>query len=115
MKVSTTKESDFYIIKLDGELDASSCIILDEEISTAVANDEKKILIDCTDLTYISSAGLGVFMSYLQDFETNKVSLVLFNLSPKVKSVFKILGLDELIKIVESKEKAKELINGSQI
>lgn len=109
MKITSEKENDHYIIGIEGDLDASSCIILDKSISDAVSKGEKKIIIDCDRLNYISSAGLGVFMSYLQDFENNKISLVLFGLSEKVKNVFQILGLDQLIKIVNTKEEAKSL------
>jgi anti-sigma B factor antagonist len=109
MKITNEKENDFYVIGIDGDLDASSCINLDKSISEAVSNGEKKIIIDCSRLNYISSAGLGVFMSYLQDFENNNISLVLFSLSDKVKNVFQILGLDQLIKIVNTKEEAKSL------
>jgi anti-sigma B factor antagonist len=109
MKITSDKDKEHFIIGIDGDLDASSCILLDKAISDAVSKDEKKIIIDCSRLNYISSAGLGVFMSYLQDFENNKISLVLCNLSEKVKNVFQILGLDELIKIVNTKDEAKSL------
>lgn len=109
MKITSEKENDFYVIGIEGDLDASSCILLDQSISEAVSKGEKKIIIDCDRLNYISSAGLGVFMSYLQDFENNNISLVLFGLSEKVKNVFQILGLDQLIKIVNNKEEAKSL------
>jgi anti-sigma B factor antagonist len=109
MKITNEKENDFYVIGIDGDLDASSCINLDKSISEAVSKGEKKIIIDCSRLNYISSAGLGVFMSYLQDFENNNISLVLFGLSEKVNNVFQILGLDQLIKIVNTKEEAKSL------
>jgi len=112
MNLTSDKENDYYIIGIDGDLDASSCINLDQTISEAVSKGEKKIIIDCSRLNYISSAGLGVFMSYLQDFETNKIKLALYNLSEKVKGVFQILGLDQLIKIVNTKEEAKEIVNG---
>lgn len=111
MKLTSEKENDHFVIEVDGDLDASSCIILDKSISEAVSKGEKKIIVDCSRLNYISSAGLGVFMSYLQDFENNKISLVLCNLSDKVKSVFQILGLDQLIKIVNTREEAKVLVN----
>jgi anti-sigma B factor antagonist len=107
MKITSDRDKEHFIIGIDGDLDASSCILLDKAISDAVSKDEKKIIIDCSRLNYISSAGLGVFMSYLQDFENNKISLVLCNLSEKVKNVFQILGLDELIKIVNTKDEAK--------
>jgi anti-sigma B factor antagonist len=112
MKLTNHKDNDYYILEIEGDLDASSCIILDNAISEAVSKGEKKIIIDCSRLNYISSAGLGVFMSYLQDFEANRISMALFNLSEKVKNVFQILGLDQLIKIVNSKEEAKAIVNG---
>ena len=111
MDISAEKENHYYILSIQGDLDASSCILLDKAIATAVEKNEKKIIIDCSRLNYIASAGLGVFMSYLQEFENNNISLVLCNLSEKVKNVFQILGLDELIKIVSTKEEAKALIH----
>ncbi|MFN3403421.1 MAG: STAS domain-containing protein [Cytophagaceae bacterium] len=110
MNIFSEKEEDFYIISIEGDLDASSCIILDKAIAEAVAKGENKILVNCINLNYISSAGLGVFMSYIQEFENNNIGLVLFNVSSKVKNVFQILGLDELIKIVADKEEARNLL-----
>ena len=49
-------------------------------------------------------------MSYLQDLTDKGVSMQLFNLNEKVFEVFKILGLDELINIVETKEMAVNTI-----
>lgn len=106
MKITSIKEDDLLFIQIDGDLDASSAILLDQEIEAALDNGEQKIIVDCNALDYISSAGLGVFMSYLKDFEDQQVTLVLFGLSEKVMNVFKILGLDNLLKIVESKEAA---------
>ena len=85
----------------------------DEAIKDTLQKKEvKKILFDCTQLNYISSAGLGVFMSYIRDFENKKIKHVIFGLSDKVKSVFEILGLDKLLHIVKTKEEASVLTNG---
>jgi anti-sigma B factor antagonist len=110
MKITSDKDQEYFVIGIDGDLDASSCIVLDKAITEAISKLEKKIIIDCSRLNYISSAGLGVFMSHLQDFENHHISMVLYNLSEKVKNVFQILGLDELIKIVKTKEEAKAII-----
>ncbi len=111
MTITTLKENEFYIILIDGDLDASSSILLDTTLTEAFSTKENKILVDCSRLNYISSAGLGVFMSYLQDFENNGVSMILYNVSEKVKNVFTILGLDNLIKILPTKEDAIGLMN----
>ncbi|MCG8319094.1 MAG: STAS domain-containing protein [Cytophagales bacterium] len=107
--ISNKTEEDFLIIKLEGEVDASSSIHLDKALRKAIEQNFKKILIDCNNLSYISSAGLGVFMSYIQDFQSQNINLVLFGLSDKVKNVFEILGLDQLLKISKNLEDAKSL------
>lgn len=64
----------------------------------------QSILVDGTHLHYISSAGLGVFMSYLEDFQEEGIRFIIYGLSPSVWEVFKILGLDQLISIKPDKE-----------
>ena len=111
--INITKESerDIYIIKVEGDVDASSSIHLDKAISDAIEKGQKNIVIDCTGLQYISSAGLGVFMSHIQDFEDSGSKFVLFGLSKKVANVFEILGLDQLLTIVDTKDQAKSIID----
>ncbi len=113
VNIVTDQDGEYYVIKISGDIDASSSIYLDEAISAALEQNHHRIIMDCQDLNYISSAGLGVFMSYLEEFSAQKVSLALFGLNPKVHNVFQILGLDQLLKIVETKDKAKKtLIDG---
>ena len=108
--ISSEKENEILILLIGGEIDASSSIHLDNELGQAI-NSHKKILIDCSKLEYISSAGLGVFMSYINDMEEKKIKMVLFGMSTKVQNVFQILGLDQLLKIVDSRDEAKKLLN----
>ncbi len=100
-----------YYIIVKGEVDASSSIHLDESINQATQS-HNKILIDCTELEYISSAGLGVFMSYINELEDKKINMILFGLSDKVRHVFQILGLDQLLRITQTEEEAKQLVDG---
>jgi anti-sigma B factor antagonist len=62
--------------------------------------------VDCEHLNYISSAGLGVFISHLQRFEDAQIKLIFFNMQEKVKNVFEILGLDLLMTIVSTYDEA---------
>ncbi|MFL0681608.1 MAG: STAS domain-containing protein [Algoriphagus aquaeductus] len=106
LNLHKSKESHFDILSLSGEVDASNSVILDHAIKELVEEGAKVILVDGQNLEYISSAGLGVFMSYLEDFQDQGIRLVIFGLSPRVYEVFKILGLDQLIPIVEDKSTA---------
>ncbi len=111
IEISSKLEEGIYYIHVKGEVDASSSIHLDESISQATQN-HKKILIDCRELEYISSAGLGVFMSYINELEDKDIRLVIYGLSEKVKHVFQILGLDQLLTIKSTEEEAKYIVDG---
>lgn len=99
-------ENDSWILILKGEIDASNSVELDAAISQLVVEEANVILIDCSELDYISSAGLGVFMSYLDEFEENRIKMAIYGLKDKVFQVFHILGLDQLITIRPTKEEA---------
>ncbi len=112
MNITSQIINDIYQISIDGEIDASSSILLDEEFEKGIASSSKKILVDCSHLSYISSAGLGVFMSNVEDCQDKDIKFVLYNLNIKIKSVFDMLGLNHLIQIKSNKEEALIYLNG---
>ena len=75
------------ILIVVGEVDASSSIQLDSAIKDVMTAGTSKLLIDCKSLDYISSAGLGVFMSYIEELKKNNVSMVITDLSEKVHNL----------------------------
>jgi anti-sigma B factor antagonist len=107
MEVKFTEEEKNYIISIDGDLDASSSIKLDKVLAKAIGENRNPILVDCNRLDYISSPGIGVFTSHLQECESRNISLVLYGMNDKVLKVFRILGLDEIIPITKTKDEAK--------
>jgi anti-sigma B factor antagonist len=98
-------EGDF-IIALNGDLDASSSVLLDDIIQDGLRRNPLSVCVDCAGLKYISSAGLGVFISNLQEFRRLSVPLVLFSLREPVRNVFHLLGLDQLIPVFSSRDGA---------
>lgn len=106
LRIEKTTENHSEVLSLYGEVDASNSVILDEAIQELVDSGSKSILIDGKNLEYISSAGLGVFMSYLEDFQENGISMKICDLVPRVFEVFKILGLDQLIPIYKDRAAA---------
>ena len=111
MKITNEIKDNTIIMTLDGELDASSSVMLDEELSDPEIMEYSKILVDCKNLHYISSAGLGVFISHLQRFEDAQIKLIFYNMQDKVRNVFEILGLDLLMTIVSDYDEARSIAN----
>ena len=111
IKIDTLREENLTILIINGEVDASSSIQLDESLGAVIHSDNTKILIDCTGLKYISSSGLGVFMSYIEDINLKQLKVALFGMNKRVHNVFEILGLDQLLTIVDTKEAALVIVN----
>jgi anti-sigma B factor antagonist len=106
LTIEKTQEASHWILKLIGEIDASNSVNLDGAIQDILQMEITKLLVDCSELEYISSAGLGVFMSYLEEFQERNIHLAIFGLKDKVFQVFHILGLDQLIAIRPDKTAA---------
>ncbi|MEQ8554314.1 MAG: STAS domain-containing protein [Cyclobacteriaceae bacterium] len=110
VKIEKKPETDFQLIEVTGEIDASSSIELDNALKSA-SDEYTSILINLEGLDYISSAGLGVFISYLEDLKKRQIKLVIYGLQEKVKEVFAILGLQHLMNIADTKTEALALLN----
>jgi anti-sigma B factor antagonist len=110
VQIKRIQEDGLDIIVPIGEVDASSSIELDLVIAKSVGEGYTKILVDCTALEYISSAGLGVFMSYIEEFKDKHIRMVLFGMNERVANTFEILGLNELLTIAGDKAQAKQLV-----
>ena len=106
MIIAVEEKAQVYLIKLKGELDASTCLEVDKAIEMAFAGPIEQLWIDFTDLTYISSAGLGVLISHLGTLERRHIGMVLYGMSKQIRNVFELLGLHTLMNIVPSKEDA---------
>jgi len=108
--IKTSESNGYLLMKVIGEVDASSSIELDDAIRGVIEGGPQNLVVDCTNLDYISSAGLGVFMSYIEEFRKHEANLVIFGLNAKVRNVFEILGLDQLLTIRETEDEAKAAI-----
>lgn len=109
--ISTENIDQIHFIQVHGEIDAGSSIYLDNSLKEAMDSGEKKIVVDLSGLDYISSAGLGVFISHLDEFKIQEIQLALFGVNETVSQVFEILGLEKLLTIVETKEEAINSLN----
>lgn len=104
MEISFIEDDNYYTLKISGEVDVTSSIKLDNALEQALNSTEKDILVDCHELEYISSSGLGVFTSRVSDSEESDQKIIIYGVSDKVMKVFSILGLDKVLPIFKTKD-----------
>jgi anti-sigma B factor antagonist len=100
MKITKEVKDKGLLIFLEGEMDASTSILVDLEIDQFYPLNLQNLWIDCKKLHYISSAGVGVFISHLQKLQDRQKNFVLVGLNTKIRAVFSVLGLDTLVQSV---------------
>jgi anti-sigma B factor antagonist len=105
-KIALRERDAVNILELRGYLDAHTAPKLEEAFMNLLKTERYNIVVNCRDLSYISSAGLGVFMAFIEDIRKNKGDIKLTNMTPKVYNVFDLLGFPLLYEILKDEQEA---------
>src|SRR6188768_236201 len=97
--INTRNQNDITILNLNGFLDAHTSVELEKCFEEIIAEDKFKIVVNFDKLSYISSAGLGVFMAYIETARNNTGDIKLCSMSDKIYNIFDMLGFPILFEI----------------
>ncbi len=110
-EVTKRLQGNVAILDIKGYLDAHTAPRLEKEIQSLVDENQYNIVVNFKDLLYISSAGLGVFMGFIENIRSNHGDIKLTNMSPKIYRVFDLLGFPTLYDIFDDEEQAIKKFN----
>jgi anti-sigma B factor antagonist len=102
------REDDLSVICLEGYVDAHTAPQFEDAIQSELDDGQLRIIVDCQRLEYISSAGLGVFMSFIEEIRDQEGDVKICGLTPKVKEVFDILGFPEIFDLLDDIPSARQ-------
>lgn len=91
--------NDSVKISLKGEIDICTSTELKEKLYNIVDTNQKDLLIDCKELNYIDSTGLGIFVAALKKAKQYEKKITILNLKDNIKKLFIITGLDKIFQI----------------
>jgi anti-sigma B factor antagonist len=107
-QVERKDSQNISILYIMGYLDAHTAPKLEKEIQDLIDEQNYNIIVNFTELSYISSAGLGVFMGFIEKVRENGGDIKLASMNPKIYRVFDLLGFPTLYDILETEDEAKE-------
>jgi anti-sigma B factor antagonist len=107
-EVARVDRSDVSILRLKGFLDAHTAPNFEQAIQELIEENRYKIIVSMSDLNYISSAGLGVFMGFIEEIREKEGDIKLTNMTDKVFKVFDLLGFPALYKIFQVEAEAEK-------
>ena len=85
-------------LSVEGRIDTITSQELDDEINDELGNFDSLIM-DFSDLDYISSAGLRVLISTQKKLKPDDIPFVIINVNDTVGGIFRISGFDKILKI----------------
>ena len=112
----TSKEREAAVITVcpAGSLDSSTYTILEERLAQIREARPRAIVFDLKDLTYISSAGVRVFVIIFKAMKATGGTVALTNLQPQIRKVFEIIQALPSLNIFESVEELDRYLAAMQ-
>ena len=101
LKIREEKVNGEVKIHISGEVDIYTSQQLKEKLYGVIDSNQSDLRIDCRELNYIDSTGLGIFVGALKKTKQFSKNIYICGLKENIKKLFIITGLDKLFVIEE--------------
>jgi anti-sigma B factor antagonist len=100
------------VVRPEGFINAHTVRQFERALEALVREGRWTILLDCSMLNYISSAGLGAIMGLIEPVRANGGDILLCQLQKNVHEIFDTLGFTELYRVFDTEGEALQCLNG---
>jgi anti-sigma B factor antagonist len=106
LTVETRHLDEVTLLYPRGYIIAHTVRLFEGELQKALGEGRFKIVVNCSGLSYIASAGLGAIMGAIEEIRGNGGDLRLSELNETVRNIFEILGFNHLYRTYPSEMEA---------
>ena len=99
MEVKIVKENKEVTAFLTGRLDTPAAQDIAPDVDELLKYADCAIILDCTDLSYISSSGLRIFLTLRKAAADKGGQVIIRNINDSIRSVFMMTGFLNLFEI----------------
>ena len=100
MNITIEHEGNKTIARLIGRLDTAAATEVANDFQTLADEAAGQIVLDCTELEYISSSGLRLFLTLRKQSASKGGKLQVQNINADVRQVFMMTGIISLFEII---------------
>jgi len=91
MDINVKTVDQVTVVKIVGDIDGKTASQVQEQVSPLV-QPESKILLDMSQVEYMSSAGLRVLLSTYRQVSSNKASIILAGVNEEIQDTMSATG-----------------------
>ena len=106
MEIARSLNGDTIILAPSGRIDQDTSAAFQEALSGEIAGEQTLVVVDFSDIEYISSVGLRALMIGAKESKAGGCKLAVAALCPVVQEVFQISRFDKVIKTFDTVEDA---------
>lgn len=96
LDTTVTTRGDMVIITLIGDLDGATAPILQRDVDVAAAHDLRHLVLEMSELSYLSSAGLRQLV-YARQKMADDVRVILVGTNDRVRHTIRLVGFDHSV------------------
>ncbi len=96
LDIEVIEKGNFRILKLKGRIDANWSLRLSESINAVIRGGNYDMVLDVSEVDYISSAGVRVLLMSYKELNKLNGSFALYRPCDGVKSIIEMMGLSSL-------------------
>ncbi len=97
IEIKKEKKQDVLIVSFTGRFDAITSDDIERELLNCIDRGEKKLLLDFSNVNYISSAGMRVLLAVAKKLRSVSGKLVLCSINSRVQDVLKMSGFEQVM------------------
>jgi anti-sigma B factor antagonist len=94
MNTTFKKEDNDYVMYFEGRLDTSASSSVQKEAEVLYDCSGHDIILDCTELEYISSSGLRIFLNVLKNAKVQGSKVYLRGVNDDIREVLTMTGFN---------------------
>ncbi len=98
------------VIALSGSFNASTSPDFQQSVKEVIDSGIKILLIDCHNVTFMDSSGLGTLVLTFKALQESGIKMVICSINAQVRMLFELTGMDSKFTIVPSQEALQNLL-----
>jgi len=110
-EIQAINQDGIVILNLKGRVDATNSGQVHDKVMDEIKNGCNKMIINFSEVNYISSAGLRVLIFATKSFAKNSGSFAVCSLNENIMKIFEISGLVNLFSIHDDLETGIDALN----
>lgn len=104
MQLKTEKKGSITVVISSGRIDAVAADDLQALLTTLLQEKNYYLLMDCCEMSYLSSAGMRVFLSTAKEVEKFQGKMLFSGFSPMIQEILKLAGIEKHFEHFETTE-----------